>query len=167
MTDAIFEPLITEEEVNLQKKIIQQELEFREYNTELDSKFLDYMMDSFYKDNTIGLKETPSLESLDKIDKNMILEFLSRHFTPERMSIVGINVPIDSLTNWTNNYFTNKIENAFKTIPSQNSLKIDDSIAKYTGGYSFVKYIYQFYYNLISFMILHLENNQDMLYFLN
>lgn len=115
---------------------MKQELEFREYNAELDQKFFDYIMDSCFNKNTVGLIETPTEESLNQISKDTIYEYLSTYFKPERMSVVGINIENEKLIKLCENIFDGNIQKIWN---SDNFIKLpDDSIAKYTGGYSFV-----------------------------
>jgi processing peptidase subunit alpha len=71
------------------------------------------------------------------IDRSMLFTYLKHHYTPKRMVVAGVGVDHDALVASVQKYFVDLKpiweEDTDLVVPMLN-MKVDDSVAQYTGG---------------------------------
>ncbi|KAI5279893.1 Mitochondrial-processing peptidase subunit alpha, partial [Ascosphaera aggregata] len=103
LAETIREPSITEEEVHTQLAVADYEI------TELWAKPETILMElinvAAYKDNTLGNPLLCPRERLGEIDRNTILRYREKFFTPERMVVAFAGVPHEKAVSLTEGLF--------------------------------------------------------------
>jgi len=127
--ETILRPKITAEEVDLTRQLIRFELESLLTRPEQEPLLTDMIHAAAYRDNTLGLPKICPAENVDKIDRTVITNYLTNHFTPDRMVVAGVGVDHDELVQMVEKHFV-KCGTAWNTARG----KVDRSVAQYTGG---------------------------------
>lgn len=90
-----------------------------------------------YRDNTLGLPKICPDGNIDKIDQSVLFTYLKHHYSPSRMVVAGVGVEHNALVESVQKHFVDQKpiweQDAGLAIPARN-LKVDESIAQYTGG---------------------------------
>ncbi|XP_076233342.1 mitochondrial-processing peptidase subunit alpha isoform X1 [Calliopsis andreniformis] len=137
--DIVLRPQITEEEVNIAKQMIRFELESLLTRPEQEPILMDMIHAAAYRNNTLGLPKICPEKNIDRIDRKILFEYLSNHYTPKRMVVAGVGIEHEDLISAVEKHFVEKKsiweEENERTNNLMSSEKIDNSIAQYTGGY--------------------------------
>ncbi|CAG9862433.1 unnamed protein product [Phyllotreta striolata] len=133
LSEATVRPRITEDEVNLARQAVRFELETLNMRPEQETILTDMIHAAAYNDNTLGLPKLCPADNVHKIDRKILLKYLSNHYTPKRIVVAGVGVDHSELVEHVQRHFVD-------TRPiwddnNNNANKCDDSIAQYTGGF--------------------------------
>lgn len=135
LADVTLRPTLLEEEVSLARKTIEFELEALGMRPEQEPILMDMIHAAAYRENTLGLPKLCPSKNLDVINREVIVNYLKNHHTPERMVIAGVGVNHDELVENVENFFVKEPavwEN--KGAQTTEATEVDKSIAQYTGG---------------------------------
>ncbi|XP_030382023.1 mitochondrial-processing peptidase subunit alpha [Scaptodrosophila lebanonensis] len=135
LADVTLRPTLSEQEVNLARRAVSFELETLGMRPEQEPILMDMIHAAAYSDNTLGLPKLCPQQNLDDIDRNVLLNYLKYHHTPERMVIAGVGVDHDELVHYVRKYF---VEDPAiwdnETMQEGGPKLVDTSVAQYTGG---------------------------------
>ncbi|XP_005177966.1 mitochondrial-processing peptidase subunit alpha [Musca domestica] len=135
LADVTLRPTLHEDEVLLARRTIQFELETLGMRPEQEPILMDMIHAAAYRENTLGLPKLCPPQNLDSINRDVLMNYLKYHHTPERMVIAGVGVNHDELVRHVEQYF---IENAAiwdnEEIRTTGAQAVDKSVAQYTGG---------------------------------
>lgn len=98
---------------------------------EQETILMDMIHAAAYSDNTLGLPKLCPAGNVEKIDRNMLMDYLSNHYSPKRIVVAGVGVEHMQLVDVVQKYFVdiNPIWG------KEGKIACDDSIAQYTGGF--------------------------------
>lgn len=135
LADVALRPTLSDQEVNLARRAISFELETLGMRPEQEPILMDMIHAAAYRDNTLGLPKLCPSQHLEDIDRNVLLNYLKYHHTPERMVIAGVGVNHEELVHYVKKYFVDdqaiwETELTSDAGPKQ----VDTSVAQYTGG---------------------------------
>lgn len=141
--DIVLRPQITENEINAARQMIRFELESLLTRPEQEPILMDMIHAAAYRNNTLGLPKICSEENVERIDRKILLEYLSHHYKPERMVVAGVGIEHEDFVASVEKHFVEKKsvwevekEKGNKSTCSGKVLNgVDTSIAQYTGGY--------------------------------
>ncbi|KAI8118961.1 hypothetical protein FF38_10215 [Lucilia cuprina] len=135
LADVTLRPTLHDEEVFLARRAIQFELETLGMRPEQEPILMDMIHAAAYRDNTLGLPKLCPPENLDAINRNVLMNYLKYHHTPERMVIAGVGVNHDELVRNVERFFVDDAAIWDKEqISGTGAQEVDKSIAQYTGG---------------------------------
>lgn len=127
--------MLQDPEVDLAKQTVLFELESLNMRPEQEPILMDMIHAAAYRQNTLGLPKLCPAENAEKIDRNVLLHFLSQHHTPSRMVVAGVGVPHDELVRHVEKYFVEQRPTwETETLDLSKSVAVDKSLASYTGG---------------------------------
>jgi len=88
-----------------------------------------------YQGNSLGYPLYATEQDLPKCSAESIREFIARECTPDKLTVVGVNVAFDELCKWTARSFAEQ-GTSFSAAPAAEGLspRADMAPAKYTGG---------------------------------
>lgn len=142
LADIVLRPLITNDEVCAARQMIQFELESLLTRPEQEPILMDMIHAAAYRNNTLGLPKICPKENIERIDRNILLEYLKRHYTPQRMVVAGVGIEHEDLISAVQKYFVEEKsiwdeeeERQGRKEKGSTEHLIDTSIAQYTGGY--------------------------------
>ncbi|XP_073848922.1 mitochondrial-processing peptidase subunit alpha [Musca autumnalis] len=135
LADVTLRPTLHEDEVFLARRAIQFELETLGMRPEQEPILMDMIHAAAYRENTLGLPKLCPAENLDAINRDVLMNYLKYHHTPERMVIAGVGVNHDELVHHVEQYFVqdSAIWNN-EDIKATGAQSVDKSVAQYTGG---------------------------------
>jgi processing peptidase subunit alpha len=85
----------------------------------------------------LGLPKICPEANLLTIDRSVLFTYLKHHYTPKRMVVAGVGVDHNALVESVQKYFVDMKpiweEDTDLVLPAHN-MKVDDSVAQYTGG---------------------------------
>ncbi|OAD57043.1 Mitochondrial-processing peptidase subunit alpha [Eufriesea mexicana] len=123
------------------------ELESLLTRPEQEPILMDMIHAAAYRNNTLGLPKICPKENIDRIDRNILFEYLKHHYTPHRMVVAGVGVEHEDLILAVQKYFVEeesvweqeeekeKEQKTKSSISTKFLNTADTSIAQYTGGY--------------------------------
>ncbi|XP_033248226.1 mitochondrial-processing peptidase subunit alpha-like [Drosophila miranda] len=135
LADVTLRPTISEQEVNLAARAVNFELETLGMRPEQEPILMDMIHAAAYRDNTLGLPKLCPPETLESIDRAVLMNYLKHHHSPSRMVFAGVGVDHDELVEHVRKYFVEE-EAIWESEPESNvgPNEVDTSIAQYTGG---------------------------------
>lgn len=133
LAEVVFRPQLTEEEVDGTRQTIHFELETLLSRPEQENILMDMIHAAAYRDNTLGLPKICPQENITKIDRNILLTYLKNHHIPSRMVVAGVGVDHDAFVEYVQRHFTQEGA-TWEQDPSIKKVKVDNSVAQYTGG---------------------------------
>ncbi|XP_066589523.1 mitochondrial-processing peptidase subunit alpha [Prorops nasuta] len=136
--DITLRPRITEEELSIARQTVQFELEALESKPEQEPIIMDMIHAAAYRDNTLGLPKICPAENINKISRQILFTYLKHHFAPSRMVIAASGIEHKALVEAVEKYFIKEKpiwEDEKTLIIDDSNLKVDTSLAQYTGGY--------------------------------
>ncbi|XP_013106169.1 mitochondrial-processing peptidase subunit alpha [Stomoxys calcitrans] len=135
LADVTLRPTLQEEEVCLARRAIQFELETLGMRPEQEPILMDMIHAAAYRENTLGLPKLCPAQNLDSINRDVLMNYLKYHHSPDRMVIAGVGVNHDELLQHVENYFV-KDSAIWDTerIRLTGAQAVDTSVAQYTGG---------------------------------
>lgn len=92
LADVTLRPTLHAAEVSAARKSVQFELETLGMRPEQEPILMDMIHAAAYRDNTLGLPKLCPSENLSLIDRNVLMNYLKYHHTPQRMVIAGVGV---------------------------------------------------------------------------
>ncbi|KAK9511456.1 hypothetical protein O3M35_000108 [Rhynocoris fuscipes] len=131
LAEAILRPQITAQEVETAAQYIRFELETLMSRPEQENILTDMIHAAAYRDNTLGLPKICPTENIDKIDRDILFNYLKIHYVPNRMVIAGVGIEHNKLVESVERYFVDKPP-IWGT--KEDTRKVDNSVAQYTGG---------------------------------
>ncbi|XP_022229410.1 mitochondrial-processing peptidase subunit alpha [Drosophila obscura] len=135
LADVTLRPTISEQEVNQAARAVNFELETLGMRPEQEPILMDMIHAAAYRDNTLGLPKLCPPETLESIDRSVLMNYLKHHHSPSRMVIAGVGVDHDELVEHVRKYFVEE-EAIWENEPESKvgPKQVDTSIAQYTGG---------------------------------
>ncbi|XP_034650485.1 mitochondrial-processing peptidase subunit alpha [Drosophila subobscura] len=135
LADVTLRPTLSEQEVNQAARAVNFELETLGMRPEQEPILMDMIHAAAYRDNTLGLPKLCPPETLESIDRAVLMNYLKHHHSPSRMVIAGVGVDHDELVEHVTKYFVEE-EAIWESEPQSNEgpKQVDSSIAQYTGG---------------------------------
>ncbi|GAB6031464.1 hypothetical protein CHUAL_009233 [Chamberlinius hualienensis] len=136
LSEVVLRPKITDEELDDTRTAIRFEWEDLDLRPDQEPLLTEMIHKAAYKNNTLGLPKFCPIENFDVIERSVILTYLKRHFTPERMVIAGVGVDHDALVKASEKFFVEKVPiwNNEKFDEKSKFKSADSSISQYTGG---------------------------------
>lgn len=135
LADVVLRPKLANEEVDMARQAVKFELETLGMRPEQEPILMDMIHAAAFRDNTLGLPKLCPPENADQIDRDMLLNYLKHHHSPDRMVLAGVGVPHDDLVRLAEKYF---VEGSttwdMEKIAAKDPSGVDGSIAQYTGG---------------------------------
>ena len=74
------------------------------------------------------------VENLSKINRKLLLTYLSQYYSPERIVVAGVGVDHDKLVESVQKYFVDE-KPIWQSMEDLCKPNLEQSIAQYTGGY--------------------------------
>ncbi|XP_026843515.1 mitochondrial-processing peptidase subunit alpha-like [Drosophila persimilis] len=135
LADVALRPTISEQEVNLAARAVNFELETLRMRPDQEPILMDMIHAAAYGDNTLGLPKLCPPETLESIDRAVLMKYLKHHHSPSRMVFAGVGVDHDELVELVRKYFVEE-KPIWESEPesSVGPKQVDTSIAHYTGG---------------------------------
>lgn len=135
LADVTLRPQINPEEVDIAKQTILFELESLGMRPEQEPILMDMIHAAAFRENTLGLAKICPEKNADLIDRNVILNYLKYHHTPDRMVVAGVGVEHEELVQNVEKFFvSDKPIWEVEGIKGTGADKVDKSLAQYTGG---------------------------------
>lgn len=135
LADVVMRPMLQDYEVDLAKQTVLFELESLNMRPEQEPILMDMIHAAAYRQNTLGLPKLCPQENAEKIDRNIMLQYLSKHHTPSRMVVAGVGVPHDDLVRHVEKFFVEQKPTwEIEPVDDSKSVPVDKSRAAYTGG---------------------------------
>ncbi|XP_065076919.1 mitochondrial-processing peptidase subunit alpha [Ochlerotatus camptorhynchus] len=135
LADVVLRPRLAAEEIELARQAVKFELETLGMRPEQEPILMDMIHAAAFRDNTLGLPKLCPPENADKIDRDMLLNYLRHHHTPERMVLAGVGVPHDDLVRLAEKFFAEGSATwETEKVAAKEPSGVDSSIAQYTGG---------------------------------
>lgn len=132
LSQAVFQPKLTDQEIEEQKMVVQFELENLEMRPDPEPVLTDLIHAAAFRDNTVGLPKLCPPENIGKFNSTILQDYMKRYYQPSRIVIAGVNVDHQHLVELTNDNFVNKSPMWYREGEATESP--DRSIAQYTGG---------------------------------
>lgn len=132
LAEVTLRPQLTPDEIESARQAVAFELETLLMRPEQENILMDMIHSAAYKANTLGLPKICRNENVNKIDRDIILNYLKNHYTPDRMVVAAVGVEHEPFVEYVQKYFVDMkptwhVDEAF--VPN-----VDRSIAQYTGG---------------------------------
>lgn len=133
LADVVLRPMLQDQEVDLAKQTVLFELESLNMRPEQEPILMDMIHAAAYRENTLGLPKLCPADNSEKIDRSVLLQYLSQHHTPSRMVVAGVGVPHDQLVRHVEKFFVEQ-RPSWQDLDLTKSVPVDESLAAYTGG---------------------------------
>ncbi|KAJ6642391.1 Mitochondrial-processing peptidase subunit alpha [Pseudolycoriella hygida] len=135
LSEVVLRPLLHDFEVDMARQAVLFELESLNMRPEQEPLLMDMIHAAAYRDNTLGLPKLCPQENSSKIDRQILLNYLKHHHTPERMVVAGVGVNHDEFVKQVEKYFSPSTTTwNVEKILHKGADSVDKSIAQYTGG---------------------------------
>lgn len=135
LADVTLRPKLDPEEVSVARRTIQFELETLGMRPEQETILMDMIHAAAYRKNTLGLPKLCPSNNLELIDRNVLLNYLKYHHSPDRMVVAGVGVNHEELVENVQKYFVSDPA-IWETeeLKSSGADAVDQSVSQYTGG---------------------------------
>jgi len=130
--DTIFQPVLSDEDVDHAKQGIAYEIQDIDLRPDPEPLMTETIHAAAFRGNTLGLPRYPEINSLNDINRESLQTFLRSYFVPSNMVLAGVGVDHDELCQLADQYMTTSA-----TSPSwglDGKIIRDNSLAQYTGG---------------------------------
>lgn len=135
LSEVVLRPQLREEEIELARQTILFELESLHMRPEQEPLLMDMIHAAAYRDNTLGLPKLCPGDNAPKIDRNMLLNYLKYHHTPQRMVVAGVGVDHDEFVKYVEKHFASIAPTwESEKLVNRGAAGVDTSISQYTGG---------------------------------
>lgn len=135
LSESVLRPKLHDNEVDFARQAVQFELESLNMRPEQEPILMDMIHAAAYRDNTLGLPKLCPPENTQKIDRDVLLSYLSLHHIPSRMVVAGVGVDHDEFVKCVEKYFASMSSTwELESIRNQSVTSVDTSVAQYTGG---------------------------------
>lgn len=131
LCDSIWRANMTEDEIEEQKMTIGFELESLDYRPDFEPQLTDLIHAAAFNGNSLGMPKYCPPENISVLNSKILKHYLQRYYTPNRITIAGVNVDHNELVKHCNMQFVDKQPSWL----SQAHVEPDRSIAQYTGGF--------------------------------
>uniref|UniRef100_A0A6G1SML8 Mitochondrial-processing peptidase subunit alpha n=1 Tax=Aceria tosichella TaxID=561515 RepID=A0A6G1SML8_9ACAR len=141
LSEAVFRPRFTDNEVKETANRISFELEDMSYDPERKTQLTEMIHAAAYGNRTLGLPKICPQENLDKITPSLMFNYLKHNHTLDRMVLAGVGIDHEQLVDLAEKYFAQKqpIWLSNPDLPSQQPKSIDRQKAVYTGGFNAIE----------------------------
>lgn len=134
LAEVTLRPQLSAEEIEAARQAVAFELETLQMRPEQETILMDMIHAAAYKGNTLGIPKICPQENVFKIDRNVIINYLKNHYTPDRMVVAAVGVEHGPFVEYVQKYFVD-MKPTWHTEDSDSfKPQIDKSIAQYTGG---------------------------------
>ena len=116
-------------QLELERQVVAFELEDIKTSPNIEPLLVEFIHQSAYRDNTLGLPSICPEENIMKIDFKEIKQYLASLYQPSRMVLTGVNVDHESLVDLARKYFVDAPTSWEGVEPKP----IDQSVAQYTS----------------------------------
>jgi len=132
--DAVFNPLLSEEEIQQAKTSVMYEMEDMQMRPEQEGLIMEMIHAAAWSNNTLGNPRFCPAETAGSISRNDILRFMKRNFTPDRIVVSGVGVEHKELVDLTKEFLDVSKSTWNKEGVSLDGISLTDEPAKYSGG---------------------------------
>ncbi|CAH2100050.1 unnamed protein product [Euphydryas editha] len=134
LAEVTLRPQLSTEEIEAARQAVAFELETLSMRPEQETILMDMIHAAAYKGNTLGLPKICPKENVFQIDRNIIMNYLKNHYTPDRMVVAAVGVEHGPFVEYVQKYFVD-MKPTWNTEDSDSfKPQTDKSIAQYTGG---------------------------------
>uniref|UniRef100_A0A3B5LPH4 Mitochondrial-processing peptidase subunit alpha n=1 Tax=Xiphophorus couchianus TaxID=32473 RepID=A0A3B5LPH4_9TELE len=130
LSDAVLQPRLLEEEVEMIKMAVRFELEDLNMRPDPEPLLTEMIHAAAYRGNTVGLPRFCPAENVDKIDKAVLHSYLRNYYCPERMVLAGVGIEHEQLVDCARKHLLD-VKPVWGASLATN---VDLSVAQYTGG---------------------------------
>ncbi|XP_026725925.1 mitochondrial-processing peptidase subunit alpha [Trichoplusia ni] len=134
LAEVTLRPQLSSDEIEAARQAVAFELETLSMRPEQETILMDMIHLAAYRGNTLGLPKICPNENVNKIDRELILNYLKNHYTPERMVIAAVGVEHEPFVEFVQKYFVDLKPTWHVDSTESFKPKVDKSIAQYTGG---------------------------------
>jgi processing peptidase subunit alpha len=131
LSDCIWRPRITREELEMERQSINFELETVKNGPSSEVWTTDLIHQAAYRDNTLGLPSLCPEENIPIIQRDELMGYLAGHYLPTRMVLAGVNVDHDRFVGLAREWF-GRTEPVWGDRGTERT--VDHSLSQYTGG---------------------------------
>jgi processing peptidase subunit alpha len=131
LSDCIWRPRITREELEMERQSINFELETVKNGPSSEVWTTDLIHQAAYRDNTLGLPSLCPEENIPVIQRDELMGYLAGHYLPTRMVLAGVNVDHDRFVGLAREWF-GRTEPVWGDRGTERT--VDHSLSQYTGG---------------------------------
>jgi len=135
--DALYSPLITEDELNNVRQTIVYETEDMQLRPDKEAVIIEMIHEAAWQKNTLGFSRYCNPDNVNNITRTDLLKYMKSNYVPERMVVSGVGINHKELVDLTKEYITSK--NATWNMEGVSSETTEEIPAKYTGGESRVQ----------------------------
>ncbi|KAJ9583883.1 hypothetical protein L9F63_021775, partial [Diploptera punctata] len=135
--EVVLRPQISLQELTAARQALSFELETLHMRPEQEPLLMDMIHAAAYRDNTLGLPKICPEGNINVIDRNLLFTYLKHHYAPQRMVVAGVGIDHNALVESVQKYFvdTKPIWEVDTDLTAGvRDMKVDNSIAQYTGG---------------------------------
>lgn len=137
LSEVVLRPQITDEDLDIARKIISFELQDIEMRPDQETVLMELIHAAAFHGNTLGLPKLCPEENIDKINRELLYNYMKLYHDPSRIVLAGVGVEHDQLVEFAVKYFDSN-KPIWQKQPSLsgdlNINQIDNSVAQYTGG---------------------------------
>ncbi|XP_041974153.1 mitochondrial-processing peptidase subunit alpha [Aricia agestis] len=134
LAEVTLRPQLTPEEVEAARQAVAFELETLAMRPEQETILMDMIHSAAYRENTLGLPKICPSGNVNKIDRNIIMNYLQNHYTPDRMVVAAVGVEHEKFVEYVQKYFVDTKPTWHSESSGEFKPLTDKSIAQYTGG---------------------------------
>lgn len=134
LAEVTLRPQLSSEEIEAARQAVAFELETLSMRPEQETILMDMIHSAAYKGNTLGLPKICPKQNVNKINAELILNYLKNHYTPNRMVVAAVGVDHEPFVEHVQKYFVDMKPTWHTEDNDQFQPKVDKSIAQYTGG---------------------------------
>lgn len=134
LAEVTLRPQLSSEEIEAARQAVAFELDTLSMRPEQETILMDMIHAAAYKGNTLGLPKICPHETVNKIDRGIILKYLQNHYTPSRMVVAAVGVEHGSFVEFVQKYFVDMKPTWHTEALNKSESDADKSIAQYTGG---------------------------------
>lgn len=135
LSEAILQPKMTDEEVEIARQTIRFELEDVNQRPDQEPLLLEQIHTAAFRSNTIGIPKLCPEKNINLINRKILYSYAKSYHTPERMVLAGVGVEHQQLVDYAQKHFV-ETKPIWESNPDVNNsmIEADNSLAQYTGG---------------------------------
>uniref|UniRef100_A0A7N6A792 Mitochondrial-processing peptidase subunit alpha n=1 Tax=Anabas testudineus TaxID=64144 RepID=A0A7N6A792_ANATE len=107
LSDAVLQPRLLDEEIEMTKMAIRFELEDLNMRPDPEPLLTEMIHAAAYRGNTVGLPRFCPVDNVEKIDKKVLHGYLRNYYCPERMVLAGVGIEHEQLVECARKYLLN------------------------------------------------------------
>uniref|UniRef100_A0A2A4K1V0 Mitochondrial-processing peptidase subunit alpha n=1 Tax=Heliothis virescens TaxID=7102 RepID=A0A2A4K1V0_HELVI len=134
LAEVTLRPQLNNDEIEAARQAVAFELETLSMRPEQETILMDMIHMAAYRGNTLGLPKICPNENVNKIDRDIILNYLKNHYTPDRMVVAAVGVDHEPFVEYVQKYFVDMKPTWHVDQVKSFKPNVDKSIAQYTGG---------------------------------